>query len=128
MKIANSALLVAVALLFTCGHARAGETSVTVQFSTSESSIIREYYRQYDVARGPGKKKRSGALPPGIAKNLGRGKPLPPGIAKQLLPGDLTGRLPPVPDGFERVVVGGKILLVEIATQLIHDILTDVIL
>ena len=67
-------------------------------------------------------------LPPGIAKNLQRGKPLPPGIAKRALPGDLRVQLPDVPDGFERVVVGGKILLVEIATQLIHDVLEDIIL
>ena len=67
-------------------------------------------------------------LPPGIAKNLARGKPLPPGIAKQALPNDLLVRLPPVADGYERVIISGKILLVEIATQVVHDILVDVIL
>src|SRR5210317_129082 len=29
------------------------------------------------------------ALPPGIKRNLARGKPLPPGIARQLVPGSL---------------------------------------
>jgi hypothetical protein len=36
-------------------------------------------------------------------------------------------QLPPLPDGYERVVVAGKILLVEIATQVVHDVLTDVL-
>jgi hypothetical protein len=33
-------------------------------------------------------------LPPGIAKNLARGKPLPPGIAKKRLPRALESALP----------------------------------
>jgi hypothetical protein len=37
-------------------------------------------------------------------------------------------KLPPVADGYERIIVAGKILLVEIATQVVHDILVDVIL
>jgi Ni/Co efflux regulator RcnB len=67
-------------------------------------------------------------LPPGIAKNLARGKALPPGIAKQYLPGDLAAELPRPPVGYERIIVDGKILLVEIATRVIHDILTDAVL
>ena len=75
------------------------------------------------VARG-----RNGGLPPGIARNLERGKPLPPGIAKQHVPTHILAQLPSLEDGFEYVVVAGKILLIEIATQLIHDVLVDVIL
>ena len=70
----------------------------------------------------------TGKLPPGIAKNLQRGKPLPPGIAKQVLPSGLIAQLPPPPKGFERIEVAGKVLLVEIATQVIHDVLEDIIL
>ena len=69
----------------------------------------------------------NGGLPPGIAKNLAVGKPLPPGIAKQYVTHDVLLRLPPLRDGYEYIVVAGKILLVEIATQLIHDILVDVL-
>jgi Ni/Co efflux regulator RcnB len=32
------------------------------------------------------------------------------------------------PHGYERIIIDGKVLLVEIATHVIHDILTDVIL
>jgi len=106
--------------------AAAAEIGVDIHFSANETSIIRAYFTRHLTRRKHGKPSKRG-LPPGIAKNLGRGKPLPPGIAKNFLPGELVGRLPPVHKGYERVIVGGKVLLVEIATQVIHDILTDVI-
>jgi hypothetical protein len=103
---------------------------VSVVFSPKEVAIIRDYYvhAQPDAGKATsgGKQKRQG-LPPGVAKNLARGKALPPGIAKQHLPGDLSRRLPPVRDGYERVIVDGRVLLVEIATQVIHDVLVDAI-
>ena len=74
---------------------------------------------------GAGQLKKSKGLPPGIAKNLARGKPLPPGIAKQQLPQDLVRLLPSVHTGYERVVVDGRVLLVDIATQVIHDVLME---
>jgi hypothetical protein len=108
----------------------ADELGVQVGFSDGEISTIRAYYRDHSVAQqGSGKgKNRTKGLPPGIAKNLQRGKPLPPGIAKQVLPSGLVALLPPAPKGFERVEIAGKVLLIEIATQVIHDVLEDVIL
>ena len=70
-------------------------------------------------------KQKGKPLPPGIARNLARGKPLPPGIARQSLPGDLVRQLPAVRSGYERIVVDGRVLLVETATQMIHDVLMD---
>lgn len=107
--------------------AGAADIDVTIRFSTKEISLIHDFYRNHRVD-GKGGNKGAKPLPPGIAKNLARGKPLPPGIAKQALPQALLGQLPPVADGYERVIVAGKILLVEIATQVVHDILVDVIL
>ena len=63
-----------------------------------------------------------------IAKNLAVGKPLPPGIAKQNLAPNVLLRLPPLKEGYEYVVVAGKVLLIAIATQVVHDILEDVLL
>ena len=103
------------------------DLDVSVRFSVNETSTIREFFNDYQVEKKGGKKAAK-PLPPGIAKNLERGKPLPPGIAKRALPGDLQVQLPPVADGYERVIVAGKILLVEIATQVVHDILVDVLL
>ncbi len=47
-------------------------------------------------------------LPPGIAKNLERGKPLPPGLAKRRVPPAQLRTLPPARDGFEYLVVAGR--------------------
>ncbi|WP_353188051.1 anti-virulence regulator CigR family protein [Pseudomonas sp.] len=61
------------------------------------------------------------ALPPGIQKNLARGKPLPPGIAKKL-DGRLLGHLPHY-DGYEWQQVGTDLILVALATGLIYEVL-----
>jgi hypothetical protein len=111
------------------GHS--GEVGVHVEFTDLEVSAIRAYFRANDESRqgkSPGKGKGRKSLPPGIAKNLQRGKPLPPGIAKQHLPGGLVQLLPAAPRGYERIIVDGKVLLVEVATQIVHDVLEDLIL
>ena len=64
-------------------------------------------------------------LPPGIRKNLARGKPLPPGIAKKYAPAPMVTRLPAHP-GHEWRVVGTDLVLVAIATAVVVDILFDV--
>lgn len=61
------------------------------------------------------------ALPPGIQKNLARGKPLPPGIAKQL-DRRLLDRLPHY-EGYEWQQVGSDLVLVAIATGIIYEVL-----
>jgi Ni/Co efflux regulator RcnB len=61
------------------------------------------------------------ALPPGIQKNLARGKPLPPGIAKKL-DGRLIGRLPHY-DGYEWQQAGTDLILVALASGLIYEVL-----
>ena len=122
---------VLVLLLLFANTAFAGELGVQVVFSAGEIEIIGSWYKSHGSSHGSshGKgKKKSKGLPPGIAKNLARGKPLPPGIAKQYLPNSLRDVLPPPPKGYERIIVDGKILLVEIATRVVHDILSDIIL
>lgn len=105
------------------------DTSVDVVFSKDEVSIIASWYSdQGSTSHNEKRGKKSGGLPPGIAKNLERGKPLPPGIAKQYLPDGLANALPAPHPGYERLIVDGKILLVEVATRIIHDVLTDAIL
>jgi hypothetical protein len=117
----------AATMLAVATPAFAGEVGVDVVFTDGEASIIRAYYRD-QAAPQNGKKKNHGGFPPGIAKNLQRGKSLPPGIAKRALPTGLNGLLPPPPDGYERIVLSGKVLLVDIATQVIHDVLEDMVL
>jgi len=127
-----TAVLAGLVLGFSSLAASAGDVGLSVEFSDKEVSVIRAYYK--DNSNGGSKNgngkggKGNKSLPPGIEKNLQRGKALPPGIAKQTLPGGLVSMLPAPPRGFERVEVDGKVLLVEIATQVIHDVLEDLIL
>lgn len=65
------------------------------------------------------------ALPPGIAKNLARGKPLPPGIAKKM-DGRLLSHLPYYP-GYEWRQVGRDVVLIAIATGIVYEILDNVL-
>lgn len=64
-------------------------------------------------------------LPPGIAKNLARGKPLPPGIAKKYPSAMMLNQLPAHP-GYEWRVAGTDLILVSIGTLIVADILKNV--
>jgi len=123
-----TAVLVLTALFGVQTEASA-ELGVKVTFSDGEIAIIGAWYRDQEHMQSHGNGgKRAKGLPPGIAKNLARGKPLPPGIAKKYLPDGLRQLLPAPPHGYERIIVDGKVLLVEIATHVIHDILVDIVL
>ncbi|WP_462379343.1 anti-virulence regulator CigR family protein [Pseudomonas sp. Marseille-QA0892] len=67
----------------------------------------------------------AGKIPPGIQKQLGRGKPLPPGIAKKV-DTRLLGRLPQY-DGYEWRQAGPDLLLVTVATGLIYEVIRGVL-
>lgn len=65
------------------------------------------------------------SLPPGIRKNLARGKPLPPGIAKRF-DSRLAGKLPHY-EGYEWQQVGSDAALVNLATGVIYEMLDNVL-
>jgi hypothetical protein len=65
------------------------------------------------------------SLPPGIAKNLARGKPLPPGIAKNF-DSRLASQLPRY-DGYEWKQAGTDVILVAIATGIVYEVLRNVL-
>lgn len=64
-------------------------------------------------------------LPPGIRKNLQRGKPLPPGIDRHWLDRRLEHQLPYY-EGHEWVRTGNDLLLISISTGLINVVLYDI--
>jgi hypothetical protein len=99
--------------------ARAAQVDPGVALSIEATARIREYYGSRAPVGAEG-------LPPGIRKNLARGKPLPPGIAKKVAPAGLRSTLG-LPSGYELVEVGLDVLLVEVATSVVHDVLRDVI-
>ena len=129
MKQSIATAVLVILALFAVNPQASADLGVAVVFSDKEISIIGTWYQDHGSKQGHSHKGRKAkGLPPGIAKNLARGKPLPPGIAKQYLPTDLHDLLPAPPHGYERIIVDGKVLLVEIATRVIHDILADVVL
>jgi hypothetical protein len=95
----------------------------SIVFTAVERRLIADYYADPRHA-GPASDKR---LPPGIAKKVARGGALPPGIAKRYLPDDLERRLRPMPPGVTRVVIGSDVLLVEVGTGLIYDVIKSVL-
>ena len=64
-------------------------------------------------------------LPPGIQRNLARGRPLPPGIARRALPDAMMRSLPAI-QGHEWRVAGTDLVLVAIGTLVVAEILDEV--
>ena len=114
------------------GNARGrgnGEPEPTVQAAVVVSAPVglsvelRTQILDFYAARPPSNVE---ALPPGIRRNLERGKPLPPGIAKKMAPPELASRVQ-LREGYALVEVGLDVFLVEVATNIVHDVLMDVI-
>lgn len=89
------------------GYARA--------FSEDDRRIIRSCYSEDYSNLPPGLAKRGGNLPPGLERQLQRNGTLPPGLQKRVrpLPESCERRLPHVPNGWFRVALSGRILLLD---------------
>ena len=73
------------------------KTDNIARFADKDRSSIIDYFTGY--------RDNENGLPPGLAKNVARGKPLPPGWQKKIEPGyriedDLWSGFTPVPDGW----------------------------
>ena len=96
--------------------------------SAVERALIGDYVRKAKTSgQGlpPGLAKRQ-HLPPGLQKHIERTGRLPPGLEKRRLPGDLRALLP-IRRGQDFRVVGNDIVLIEIATELILDVMQGVL-
>lgn len=115
-------------------------------FSEAERQVIQKYYKvtapmqgevykenenddsresvikKNDNGKGKGNNKRS-ELPKGLAMKLERGGTLPPGHAKRYLSSDLERQLSKPPEGFERIESEGKVILRNIASGIISDVI-----
>jgi hypothetical protein len=94
-----------------------GQVTLSAVITAGERQTILGYFQQH-----PAYYAGAEPLPPGIAKKVARGGALPPGIAKRYFPGELIGLLPARP-GQQWIVVGTDVLLIQVATNLILDIL-----
>lgn len=100
---------------------------VSVGFSVRDRELIRDYYaRRKPKPLPPGLAKRE-RLPPGLERHMRRGGQLPPGLQGRGLPHDLERRLTRLPDGYARVIVGGRIVLQDSNTRVVVDIVQDLL-
>ena len=81
-------------------------------FSERQQNIIRACLNSGRSGLPPGLAKRDN-LPPGLEKHIQRNGTLPPGLQKKVqpLPYACSDELPNVPSGWERVILSGRILL-----------------
>ena len=104
------------------GRAKTDPTSTTnvavvFTFNDRDRDTFRTYFTTHRIT--------ATALPPGIAKNLERGKPLPPGIAKKALPSDLVVTLGPrVQPGVTFAIYGDRV--VALRSGLVVDVMVNV--
>jgi Ni/Co efflux regulator RcnB len=112
-------------------------------FSDLERRLIREVLNATGADSGakPGKggKKAKGSkgapaglarrdrLPPGLEHQLERNGQLPPGLEKKAFPSHLRSQLPAPLRGTERVIIGNDAVLIDLATNVVLDIIRDVI-
>lgn len=97
------------------GHDKGGQQDMV--YAGIDQKQAKKYAKQYKVQ---GYK----PLPPGIRKNLARGKPIPPGLAYNRLPPDYIARLPRYP-GYEWRGYGADLVLVSIVSDVIADVIMD---
>lgn len=91
--------------------------SATFSFTTGDHTAFRSYFTTHKITAEP--------LPPGIAKNVARGKALPPGIAKKALPADLVLTLGPrVQPGISFAIVGNQVVAMK--SGLVIDVMVGV--
>jgi hypothetical protein len=90
--------------------------SATVVFRDSDRVTFHDYFVTHKIAPQ--------SLPPGIAKNVARGKPLPPGIAKRAVPADLLVLGPKVDKDVSFSIVGE--VVVALKGGVVIDVLAGV--
>jgi len=111
------------------------KAGVSGAFNELERQMIRKYFKENEyvhIVEDKDDYKGGSYKYKGKPKNKGKNKGLPPGIAKNLergnLPPGLESTLPGKHDGYETVIVGDDVVLIEIDTGKIADILTDAVI
>lgn len=87
------------------------------RFSATDATRLRVYFTENPVVWT--------GLPPGTARNYGRGKPLPHGVARKL-PRDVLANLPRH-QGHEYARVGQDVVLIDVATSVVVDVIERIL-
>lgn len=98
-------------------------------FDDRDREIVTNYYASHGSGLPPGLAKRGGNLPPGLEKHLERNGTLPPGLQKKLQPCPvaLERQLPPLEPGYGRGVIGAHLVIYNLSTNVVVDIMKDVV-
>ena len=88
--------------------------------TSTSSNLINDSLRQQILTQ-------VNSLPPGIKKNLARGKGLPPGIAKKvLLPATVVNHVS-LPANTNIIVVGSNVVVIDPIRNIILDIISNIL-
>ncbi|NKB47814.1 MAG: hypothetical protein GKS02_00470 [Alphaproteobacteria bacterium] len=105
-------------------------TVIEKVFNDLERKVIREVLGGadiQDVEADQGKRGKKGkgskGAPPGLAKR----DSLPPGLEKKNFPAHLRSQLPAPLQGTQRVLVGNDAVLIDTATNIVLDVIRDVV-
>lgn len=89
-------------------------------FSARERTLINDCFTYNRSSLPPGLAKRD-RLPPGLERQMQRNGTLPPGLQKRVqpLPGVCTDRLPRLPREWARVVLSGRVILLDPGNRIV---------
>jgi len=96
-----------------------GGAGPAVVVTTGDRTVIQNYFIANPVGVS--------SLPPGIAKKVARGKPLPPGIAKKQAPYALVQQIPACRSGWECILLGADMLILDAVHGVVRDIVRNVV-
>jgi hypothetical protein len=99
------------------------------QFRPQDREYVTSYYSKQGKGLPPGLAKKNGNLPPGLEKQLQRNGTLPPGLEKKMqpCPVEITRQLPPLPPDYQRSVIGASIVVFNRKTNIVVDVMADVV-
>ncbi len=102
--------------------------AASVSITKADRELITGWFHNNLAGLPPGLAKRE-QLAPGLQKQLVKNGTLPPGLQKKVqpLPAALEHQLPPLPTGYQRVMVGASVVLMNQKSKLIVDVLYDAI-
>jgi len=98
------------------------DRDLNISFSTRELNVITDWFDTQPVAARQGR-----GLPPGLAKQLRERGHLPPGLEAKGLPPGLAEKLGAPPRGYDHVIIGNDVALINLATGVIADIIRSVL-